>query len=194
MPVDPSGSTHWGTCTKAKDFKKSASNHVEKPDLEHERALLVDKSDTVSSDLNHNPAPISTFDDSQLVPLPILEDYEEDEILLAQQYNMLTPLEVGDRVRIVLAGSPLAHLTGVLGTVNGAETCGLIPLMVKGHGAVLLRREQLDAEPEEKCGTGETPQMLKDDPPPVDFFPGQKVTHRNRWLGKSERSPALALI
>jgi hypothetical protein len=97
-----------------------------------------------------------------VVPLPLLEDYEEDEMSLAKQYDLLEPLNVGDRVRIVLAGSPLEHLTGLSGTVDGAETFGIIPVLVDENGLKILRREQLDLiEPDEEGGTGETPESVE---------------------------------
>lgn len=79
-----------------------------------------------------------------VVPFPELEDFEADEMAMAQQYDLLEPLVVGDRVRVVLAGSPLEFLAGLLGAVEGAETFGLIPVNVDGHGSKVLRREQLD--------------------------------------------------
>jgi hypothetical protein len=136
------------------------------------------------------------------VPMPQLEDYEEDELAIAQQYDLLEPLKIGDHIRIVLAGAPLEHLTGALGTVEGAETCGLIPVLVDGFGSKFLRREQLDLLEETKTPKTDLHTSMRMAEPleislsaqRIDetFHPGQRVTHRSRWRGKSERSPALA--
>jgi hypothetical protein len=134
-----------------------------------------------------------------LVPMPALEDFEEDEIALAQQYDLLEPLNVGDRIRIVLAGPPLEHLTGLVGTVDGLETFGVIPIEVDGHGVKLFRREQLDAVMDEPktafLGSSMNTEMAETI---ANSFPnlridekniavGCQVFHRSKWPGKSAK-------
>ena len=73
----------------------------------------------------------------------IIEKPHEPIIELAPLPDPDNALAQGDRIRIVLAGKPLEDLTGALGTVEGAETFGFIPVLVDGHGSGLFRREAL---------------------------------------------------
>jgi hypothetical protein len=100
-------------------------------------------------------------------------------------------LKEGDRIRIVLAGAPLEHLTGALGTVEGAETFGLIPVLVDGVGSKLFRREQLDIlddiEKEKKgeihCPTPlEIPETIDSSLPAPFLEVGSIVKHERYWL------------
>jgi hypothetical protein len=103
----------------------------------------------------------------ELVPMPELDDALDGELTLAME--TLQPLKEGDKVHVVLAGPPLEFLAGLLGTVEGPETFGLIPVAVKGHGSKVLRREQLD--------------LLKSEVPRSgNFAIGDKVQHREKWL------------
>jgi hypothetical protein len=139
----------------------------------------------------------------QAVPLPILDDALDGELTRAMEF--LKPLKEGDRIRIVLAGPPLAHLTGALGIVEGIETLGLVPVVVDGAGAKLFRREALDLVLDEvKTPILEAIVPTKTSKPietslsvpriDDEFYPGQKVTHRSRWLGKSGSSRPLVPI
>jgi hypothetical protein len=109
------------------------------------------------------------------IPMPELDECEEIEMSAAQEYGLLESLKVGDRVKIVLAGPPLEFLTGLSGTVDGAETFGLIPVFVNDYGLKILKREQLDLI----------------DP---DLQIGSRVVHKSRWPGKSEPSRLLVPI
>jgi hypothetical protein len=122
----------------------------------------------------------STSIPSESVPMPALEDFEADEMAklarrpsaVAQQYDLLEPLAIGDRVRIVLAGKPLEHLTGLLGTVAEVETFGLVAVVVDEQGEKLLRRSQLDLiEAAETMG--------------IPIVSAAAVRHKKRWPGKS---------
>ncbi|MCG9891060.1 MAG: hypothetical protein MH252_08295 [Thermosynechococcaceae cyanobacterium MS004] len=129
------------------------------------------------------------------VPMPSLEDYEEDEMSMAIQYGLLDELKIGDRVRIVLAGPPLEHLTGMLATVQGAETFGLVLVDVDGIGEKLFMRQQLDFVTQSAPnGTASAPSGTASAPNDTAFSPGQKVTHRWLWLGKSASSRVLVPI
>lgn len=140
-----------------------------------------------------------------IVPMPDIEDFEEEELNVAIACGAFPELQIGDRIRILLAGTPLEHLTGALGTVEGGETFGIIPVLVDGVGSKLFHREQLDfvldeakTPQNEPCPSMQTAETIEASSNVTRleeaFNPGQRVTHRTKWLGKSERSPVLALV
>ena len=119
----------------------------------------------------------------EAVPMPDLDGAEEEEIEVAKAAGSFEALSPGERVRIVYAGAPLEHLTGLLGTVDGPETFGLIPVHVDGHGSKVLRREQLDlvGDPDDRPSDRDP----GDRDPGEVIQPGGKVTLTRRWPGKS---------
>lgn len=78
--------------------------------------------------------------------VPTLEDYEEDEMLFAEEWGLLEPLAEGDRVRIVLAGPPLEHLAGQIATVVSGGSAGddLITVTLTTGETKILQRKALD--------------------------------------------------
>jgi hypothetical protein len=125
--------------------------------------------------------------------MPQLEDYEEDELAIAQQYDLLEPLKIGDRIRIVLAGAPLEQLTGALGTVEGAETCGVIPVLVDGFGSKFLQREQLDHVMDEpKTPKNDTSASMQTAETIETSLSAQR-TRGTGWESRNDRPPWLSL-
>lgn len=168
-------------------------------DVHNARNLRKHEQLSLLMDAANNSVPVIIDSPSEpiIVSLPVLEDALDGELTRAME--SLEPLKEGDRVRIVLAGPPLEHLVGLVGTVEGAETCGLIPVGVEEHGSKLLRREQLDLmdEPESPKMDGsastKTAETIETslDAIAIDGDWRQSVAHRTKAPGKLARSPAL---
>jgi hypothetical protein len=229
MCCNPDGSAHWGSCSHASQFstqKKKlepiAPKSIDAPDettsfsssgAVHEFRVgdrvcgcRVGSDELICGVVSGVGNKYLALNDERGHGIAIATAYlsPEPEVAASNHEVGLPELKVGDRVRITKATKPLEHLAGVLATVNGTETLGLVPVVVEGHGEASFWREVLefvgmDAAKTSQIAscasvqTPETPETLLPSPcSEEDFSLGQKVTHRSRWRGKSERSPALA--
>ncbi|HEY9827480.1 MAG TPA: hypothetical protein V6D19_18735, partial [Stenomitos sp.] len=176
MCCNPDGTAHWGTCPEASKFstrKKKLEpippETIDAPDEEDEQVAIA-----------CGALPPET------VELPQLDDALDGELTRAVEIG-LPELQIGDRVRVVLAGPPLEHLLNQMGTVQALGATGLPDLISVriDNDAVpkLFRREALD--------------LIESENPtaPIvsgrDLLIGQSVKHKSKWPKKSARSSAL---
>lgn len=136
----------------------------------------------------------------KLEPIPpetIDAPEEEDEQVAIACGALLPELQIGDRIRVVLAGPPLEHLLNQMGTVQALGATGLPDLISVriDNDAVpkLFRREALDLARVDcphalDSATGEEP---VNQPTTNSLSPGSRVRHKSKWPKKSARSSAL---